>query len=114
MIRSCGNFDPQVRGEVIMAVVGTQDSILQGRRVLDLTDVKGYMCGKVLADLGADVIKVEPPGGDPGRNTSPFFQDEPHPEKSLPWLFCNMNKKKNDKIQILYPSSKSILIFMKK
>ena len=109
MIRSCGNFDPQVRGEVIMAVVGTQDSILQGRRVLDLTDVKGYMCGKVLADLGADVIKVEPPGGDPGRNTSPFFQDDPHPEKSLPWLFCNMNKR-GITLDIASPLSKNIVV----
>lgn len=40
---------------------------LAGYRALDLTESLGWLCGKVLADLGADVIKVEPPGGDPGR-----------------------------------------------
>jgi crotonobetainyl-CoA:carnitine CoA-transferase CaiB-like acyl-CoA transferase len=92
-----------------MATVGAQDSILQGRLVLDLTDVKGYMCGKVLADLGADVIKIEPPGGDIGRLTSPFFHDDPHSEKSLPWLFCNMNKR-GITLDISSPLSKDILI----
>ena len=62
-------------------------------RVLDLTDEKGWMCGKVLSDLGADVVKVEPPGGDPGRNKGPFFHDSPHPEKSLQWFAYNTNKR---------------------
>lgn len=43
------------------------ESCLAGYRVLDLTDEKGYLCGKVLADLGADVIKVEVPDGSLGR-----------------------------------------------
>ncbi len=42
-----------------------RDSLLSPYRVLDLTDEKGFLCGKLLGDLGADVIKVEPPGGDP-------------------------------------------------
>jgi len=37
-------------------------------RVLDLTDEKGLICGKTLADLGADVIQIEPPGGNLSRN----------------------------------------------
>jgi len=41
--------------------------VLAPYRVLDLTDESGFSCGKILADLGADVIKVEPPGGDPAR-----------------------------------------------
>ncbi len=62
-------------------------------RVLDLTGELGFLCGKILGDLGADVIKVEPPGGDPGRDLGPFYKDQPHPEKSLYWLAFNNNKR---------------------
>src|SRR4030042_5378186 len=62
-------------------------------RVLDLTDEKGLLCGKLLADLGADVMKIERPGGDPARNIGPFYHDIPHPEKSLYWFFYNANKR---------------------
>jgi crotonobetainyl-CoA:carnitine CoA-transferase CaiB-like acyl-CoA transferase len=73
---------------------GQEDGSLLGPyRVLDLTDDMGFMCGKVLADMGADVIKVERPGGDAARGIGPFYKDDPHPEKSLPWLFQNMNKR---------------------
>jgi crotonobetainyl-CoA:carnitine CoA-transferase CaiB-like acyl-CoA transferase len=62
-------------------------------RCLDLSDKKGLLCGKILGDLGADVIKIEPPGGDPVRNIGPFFHNVPHPEKSLSWFAYNMNKR---------------------
>ena len=62
-------------------------------RVLDLGDDKGLYCGKVLADLGADVIKVEPPKGDPSRNIGPFYKDIHHPEKSLYWWAYNTSKR---------------------
>ena len=62
-------------------------------RVLDLTDEKGWMCGKILSELGADVVKVERPGGDPARNIGPFYHDTPNPEKSLYWFAYNTNKK---------------------
>lgn len=62
-------------------------------RVLDLTDEKGYLCGKILADLGADVVKVEPPGGDSSRDIGPFYKDDPHRERSLHWLAYNANKR---------------------
>ena len=62
-------------------------------RALDLSDEKGFMCGKVLGDLGADVIKVEKPGGDSSRRIGPFYKDIPHPEKSLHWFAYNANKR---------------------
>jgi len=68
-------------------------SLLEGCRVLDLSDEKGLLCGKLLGELGADVIKIEPPGGDPARNTGPFYHNIPHPEKSLFWFFTNMYKR---------------------
>jgi len=62
-------------------------------RVLDLTDEKGMLCGKVLSELGMDVIKVEKPGGDSARNLGPFYHDQIDPQKSLFWFANNTNKK---------------------
>ncbi|MFC1954069.1 CaiB/BaiF CoA transferase family protein [Chloroflexota bacterium] len=62
-------------------------------RALDLTDEKGFLCGKILGDLGADVIKIERPGGEPSRRLGPFFKDIPDPEKSLHWFAYNSNKR---------------------
>ena len=62
-------------------------------RVLDLTAELGAYCTKLLADLGADVIKIEPPGGDPARSVGPFYHDEPDREKSLSFLNLNTNKR---------------------
>ena len=50
---------------------------LAGLRVLDLTDLKGAMCAKLLGDMGADVIKVEPPEGDAMRRIGPFLDGQP-------------------------------------
>ena len=68
-------------------------SMLETYRVLDLTDRRGFLCGRILGDLGADVIKIERPGGDFDRNIAPFFKDIPHPEKSLYWFAFNSNKR---------------------
>jgi len=69
------------------------NTLLDGCRVLDLTDEKGLLCGKVLGDFGADVIKVEKPGGDSARNIGPFYKDIPDPEKSLFWFVTNTSKR---------------------
>ena len=71
----------------------TPQSLLAPFRALDITDEKGFLCGKVLGDLGADVIKIEKPGGDPARSIGPFYHDIPDPEKSLYWFAFNMNKR---------------------
>ena len=68
-------------------------AVLKGYRVLDVTEELGYACGYIFAELGAEVIKIEKPGGDPSRNIGPFYKDEPHPEKSLSWFAYNLNKK---------------------
>jgi crotonobetainyl-CoA:carnitine CoA-transferase CaiB-like acyl-CoA transferase len=70
-----------------------EQGMLSPYRVLDLTDEKGLLCGKLLGDLGADVIKVERPGGDPARNIGPFYNDEIDPEKSLFWFAFNASKR---------------------
>ncbi len=69
------------------------EGFLESYRVIDLTDEKGHLGGRMLGDMGADVIKIEPPGGDSSRNTGPFYHDEPHPEKSLNWFYTNANKR---------------------
>jgi benzylsuccinate CoA-transferase BbsE subunit len=69
------------------------EGILGPYRVLDLTDEKGLLCGKLLGDLGADVIKIERPGGDAARSLAPFYHDEADPEKSLFWFALNTSKR---------------------
>jgi crotonobetainyl-CoA:carnitine CoA-transferase CaiB-like acyl-CoA transferase len=66
---------------------------LRGTRVLDLSGEPGFLAGKLLGDLGADVIKVEPPGGDPARRRPPFWGGIPGPERSLLWLALNTSKR---------------------
>src|SRR5215204_6138280 len=67
---------------------------LEGLRVVQVGGgvAAGY-CAKLLADLGADVVTVEPPGGDATRRAGPFPGDVPHPEKSGLFLYLNANKR---------------------
>jgi len=71
------------------------DKALSGIKVLDLTwYVAGPYCTKLLADYGAEVIKLERPGsGDPARSIGPFPGDDPDLEKSGLFLYLNTNKK---------------------
>ena len=66
---------------------------LHGLRVLELADEKGQFCGKLMADLGADVIKIEPPGGQHTRLVGPFLDDIPHREWSLSFWHYNTSKR---------------------
>jgi crotonobetainyl-CoA:carnitine CoA-transferase CaiB-like acyl-CoA transferase len=66
---------------------------LSGIRVLDLADETGAYCGKLLGDLGADVIKVEPPGGDPMRGIGPFFAGVPDRNRSVFFWHYNTSKR---------------------
>jgi crotonobetainyl-CoA:carnitine CoA-transferase CaiB-like acyl-CoA transferase len=68
-------------------------SALSGIRVLELSNERVALAGKLLADMGADVILVEPPGGDPARNYPPFHGDVPDPERSLWWWHYHTSKR---------------------
>jgi crotonobetainyl-CoA:carnitine CoA-transferase CaiB-like acyl-CoA transferase len=66
--------------------------LLEGYTALDLADLRGQLCGKLLRDLGMAVIKVEPPGGDPVRRLGPFAHDTPSLEGSLRFAWLNGGK----------------------
>ncbi len=67
--------------------------MLSGHRVLDLCDESGALAGKLLAELGADVIRIEPPGGDRASRRGPYLHDQPGPERSLAWLALQTSKR---------------------
>lgn len=67
--------------------------MLAGMRVLDLTTGGALLCGRLWGDLGADVIAVEPPEGNPARYRMPFWHDREGPETSLYWLAYSNNKR---------------------
>lgn len=62
-------------------------------RVLDLSGEAGQFCGKLLGDFGADVIKIEPPAGDPVRQLGPFYADLVDVDRSLYWHAMNTSKR---------------------
>jgi crotonobetainyl-CoA:carnitine CoA-transferase CaiB-like acyl-CoA transferase len=66
---------------------------LAGRRVLEVGDEKGMYAGKLLADLGADVIRVERPGGDAARGLPPLLRGAPAPGASVPFFYLNAGKR---------------------
>ena len=66
---------------------------LAGVRVVELCDELGQYAGKMLADMGADVVKIEPPEGSATRRVGPFVNDEPGPDRSLNFWYHNANKR---------------------
>ena len=76
-----------------MDITDEQEGLLHPIRILDLADEKASFCSKLLADLGAFVIKIEKPGGDPSRQMGPFFKKSPSPEASLFFWHSNTNKR---------------------
>lgn len=71
----------------------TGTGVLSGLRVVEVGSVNGQYCGKLLADMGAEVIKVEPAGGDAARRYGPFVDDVPDPNRSLFFWYYNTNKR---------------------
>jgi crotonobetainyl-CoA:carnitine CoA-transferase CaiB-like acyl-CoA transferase len=84
--------------------------MLDGVRVLELGGhISAPFCAKLLSDYGADVVKVEPPGqGDEARRMGPFVGDDPHAEKSIPFLYLNTNKR-GITLDPALPSGKKVL-----
>jgi crotonobetainyl-CoA:carnitine CoA-transferase CaiB-like acyl-CoA transferase len=83
--------------------------LLSSYRVLDLADDRGIFCGRVLGDLGADVIKIEPLLGDPARTVAPFHHDERTDESSLFWQLYAINKR-SIAMDIEAPESREALL----
>ena len=70
-----------------------EQTALGAFRILDLTQGPGQYATRLLADLGADVVRIEPPDGGPSRRASPFARDRPGPDRSLTFLHLNSNKR---------------------
>ena len=75
------------------STAGSGERALDGLRVVELADEQAEWAGKLLADMGAEVIKVEPPDGAPTRTIGPFVDDLPDPERSLHFWHYNTSKK---------------------
>lgn len=92
-----------------MTVEMDNSRALDGTRVLDLCDEKGVYCAKLLAEMGADVVKVERPGGDETRAIGPFVHDVPDPERSLFFMHYNTSKR-GITLDIEKPEGREILL----
>ena len=87
------------------------EAILSEVKVLELARrPSGAFCAKLLADQGADTLKVEPPGwGDQSRNEPPFIGGEPHPDRSTTFLALNTNKR-GITLDVEQPAGKALLL----
>ena len=85
------------------------NALLPGYRVLDLTSAVGALCGKLLGDLGLDVIKIEPPDGGVARREPPFANGHAHREGSLRFAYLNAGKR-SITLDLTKPSARSLLL----
>jgi benzylsuccinate CoA-transferase BbsE subunit len=85
------------------------DGNLEGFRVLEIADEPTFLAGRLLGDLGADVVQIEPPGGHPLRHRGPFHDNRDDPERSLPWLAQNTSKRS---ITLDFESARGAEIFL--
>ena len=83
--------------------------MLSKYRVLDLSNEQGDLCGKILADLGADVVKVEPLEGAFSRKVTPFAHDTATRENSLHWLAYSSGKR-SITLDIAHPEGRNIFL----
>jgi crotonobetainyl-CoA:carnitine CoA-transferase CaiB-like acyl-CoA transferase len=77
-------------------------------RVLELADEQGEYCGRLLAGMGADVVKIEPPGGGRTRTYPPFASDAPHPDRSLHFWHANVGKRAVT-LDVTHPAGRALL-----
>jgi benzylsuccinate CoA-transferase BbsE subunit len=82
--------------------------LLSGFRMLDFADDKGAVCGKIFADMGADVIKVEPPEGCPTRRIPPFLDDIPEADRSL-YFIAYQAGKRSVTLNLASPDGRALL-----
>src|SRR5450756_1690016 len=89
-----GGFNMAVKDEhSVPSTRAPGPGALAGIRVIELADEQAEYCGLTLAGLGAEVIKVEPPGGSPTRRIGPFYEDREEPERSLFFWQYNRGKR---------------------
>ena len=82
--------------------------MLSPYRVIDLACDRGASCGQMLADLGADVIAVEPPDGAAARREGPFLGDRAGPERSLAW-WATSRGKRSIALDLALPADRAVL-----
>jgi len=82
--------------------------MLDDVRVLEVSAPETMLGGRILADLGADVVVVEPPAGSPGRRLAPFLDDQPGLERSLTWHALNYNKR-GVTLELSTPDGKALM-----
>jgi len=79
--------------------------------VLEVTDESGDLAGRLLAGMGAEVVKLEPPGppgGSPSRRIGPFYRDDPHPDRSLHFWHYNVGKRAAS-VDLTRPEGRALL-----